>query len=83
MGVKIPKVVAENALNSFTHSVTKALKRGDKLHSHRIWDFLRSKEEGQDREESSDRKGDQDSCHKSGKIQTRQYFEEYGKVTPF
>jgi len=31
MGVKIPKVVAENALNSFTHSVTKALKRGDKL----------------------------------------------------
>jgi DNA-binding protein HU-beta len=31
MGVKIPKVVAENALNSFTNSVTKALKRGNKL----------------------------------------------------
>jgi len=31
MDVKIQKVVAENALNSFTHSVTKALKRGDKL----------------------------------------------------
>jgi DNA-binding protein HU-beta len=31
MDVKIPKVVTENALNSFTNSVTKALKRGDKL----------------------------------------------------
>jgi DNA-binding protein HU-beta len=31
MGVKIPKVVSEKALNSFTNSVTKALKRGDKL----------------------------------------------------
>jgi DNA-binding protein HU-beta len=31
MGVKIQKVVSEKALNSFTNSVTKALKRGDKL----------------------------------------------------
>jgi len=31
MDVKIPKVAAEKALNSFTNSVAKALKRGDKL----------------------------------------------------
>jgi DNA-binding protein HU-beta len=31
MDVKIPKVVSEKTLNSFTNSVTKALKRGDKL----------------------------------------------------
>jgi len=31
MGVKIQKVVSEKTLNSFTNSVTKALKRGDKL----------------------------------------------------
>jgi DNA-binding protein HU-beta len=31
MDAKIPKVVSEKTLNSFTNSVTKALKRGDKL----------------------------------------------------
>ena len=55
---KIPKVAAEKALNAFTGSVMKALKKGDKLTLTGFGTFSVTQEEGENREKSPDRKGD-------------------------
>ena len=56
---KISKAAAEKAINALTNSVTKALKKGDmRLTPDWIWNFLRGEEEGENRKESTNRKGD-------------------------
>ena len=58
MEAKLPEVSAEKVLNAFTSTVTKALKKRDKLTLTGFGTFSCSKEEGQDGEKSPDWKGD-------------------------
>ncbi len=55
---KISKTSAEKAINAFTNSVTKALKKGDKLTLTGFGTFSVAKRSARKGEKSTNRKGD-------------------------